>query len=428
MTAIAHLGLKSQLHLRLRSVADWQCVIAVLYIAAAAMPALYMAPALLVLMLLLAFVQLINLQSVTCGPKYQVPALMWILGLVLSALVSGVPLDELFTYGAVRYDANVFYSLIPLFLLGAGRITLTQLDRWIGAIAVAASCAYLLSLQIGVELFESHNAAGGYFMVLLAFLTGRTLSDGLPGRRLALATALLALLASDSRGSIIAVVAATGWTLALRYRPRLVRALAVLATVLILAILVYFHWRWVDGGSIFLYDYSEFGTVSEELPLEAIVFSERPGTILHRLFFLYPMAFEMFLQSPWIGVGFTRFDDFPLHLVGWTGLVVFNHSEVIQHTNLHAHNSYLHLAAETGVVGLWLLLRLLRAVFRSFRGSPQLSNAVSVVVGSLLFASMTEHRLTTPSQAAPVFILVGLFWACRRTGEGAVRATLPRHA
>jgi O-antigen ligase len=228
----------------------------------------------------------------------------------------------------------------------------------------------------------------------------------------AIAIGTLAVILTDSRGSIVAILAAVSFDWFGRRWPRLALGLLLVFIAGLLAGLVAAYLLWQDMGAPVVYDYSDFFSISDQLPTGAFALGERPGTILHRLLILYPMAFDLFLQSPLVGIGFTRFDDFPVQLTGIPGVVAFNTATPI-HSNLHAHNSFLHVAAENGIVGLVLLFLFIRAIYQAFK-SRDLHSPVAIVLGSLLFASLTEHRLTTPSQAAPAFIIVGLLWTCQR--------------
>ena len=395
------------------SISHWKNLLALGYIAVSAAPALYLPPVILVAMVGLAMLQCIYLESTHAAAPYVGPLLLLLGYAVASAMGSGVGLLQLFSYDAIRYDANIFYSTLPLILLGSGEMTLARLDKWIGNTAIVGTLAYIVCPLAGLDLFESHNAAGGFYMILLAYLVGRAVVDGLRDRFVPLLATMVALLLSDSRGSVVAVAVAVVLRLSRTRHPRVTLVAVAVIVGALLAGLAVCHQIWVDNGSIFLYDYSDFGSVADGLSFDEIALGERPGTILHRLFFLYPMAIDLFLQSPIFGVGFTRFDDFPVQIQGVAGVLAFNHGPV-QHTNLHAHNSYLHIAAETGIVGLCLLYRFLSGMFRTFKAHADLFAIVEVVLSSLMLASMTEHRLTTPSQAAPAFIIVALLWATVR--------------
>ena len=80
----------------------------------------------------------------------------------------------------------------------------------------------------------------------------------------------------------------------------------------------------------------------------------------------------------------------------------------------HAHNSYLHILAELGFLGLILIFCILCEVNSMIKKLP---NYERLLLTSCLFAmiisSFTEHRLTTPSQALPFYFLLSLFYGKR---------------
>lgn len=395
------------------SVSGVKNALALAYLAMSIAPSLYLPPVMLILMLMLAAIEVLFLKNPNAGAPYVRPVAALLCVMFLSALASGLGPADILSYEAIRYDSNIFYSTIPLFVLGTGTFELRRLDRWVRNVIVCGAFGYVAFPLVGFYPYESHNAAGGFFMVLLAYIVGRALVDGLSGRWIAIGVGALALLLTDSRGSIVAILAAVTYDWGSRRWPRLARCLLLAFAAILIAGLAAAYYVWQQMGAPVVYDYSEFFTVSDQLPANIMSLGERPGTILHRVFLLYPMALDMFLQSPLVGVGFTRFDDFPAQISGMPGIVAMNVVMPAIHSNLHAHNSFLHIAAENGLVGLAILYLFIRSIHRTF-SSRDLHSPVAMVIGSLLFASLTEHRLTTPSQAAPAFIIVGLLWACQR--------------
>jgi O-antigen ligase len=395
------------------SVSSVKNALALGYLATSVAPALYLPPVMLVLMLALAAIEVLFLKMPHARAPYVRPLTALLAVMFVSALASGLGPADILAYDAIRYDSNILYSAIPLFVLGSGDFNLRRLDRWIRNIVIWGAVAYVALPLVGFQPYESHNAAGGFFMVLLAYLVGRAIVAGFAGRWAAIAIGAIALVLTDSRGSIIAILAAVAYDWSSRRWPRLSRALLLAFVAVLICGLAAAYYVWQEMGAPIVYDYSEFSSVSDQLPTDMMSLGERPGTIMHRLFLLYPMAIDMFLQSPIVGIGFTRFDDFPVQISGIPGVLAMNTATPI-HSNLHAHNSFLHIAAENGIVGLALLFLTIRAIYRTF-ASRELYTPVAMILGSLLFASLTEHRLTTPSQAAPAFVIVGLLWACQRS-------------
>ena len=397
---------------------DLIIILSIAYIASSAAPALYLPPAVLgfIIIIYLIFIfsniHLLTADNAIEYPPYSKSLIILLIYLIANAGFSGLAVTEIFSYDAIRYDANIFYSVAPLLLVFYGAIRIEKLDAAMNIISIASAILYILSEYFGFIIFESHNAAGGYFMIQLAYHVGRINKIELNVRLLSIPLLLAALIISDSRGSILAITAALVGFYTYKNKIKLFKISFALGIIGITTGLALAYFTWKEMGEIYLYDYSDFGATTEEIQLDTTGFGERPGTFIHRILFLYPMAIDMFLQSPIFGIGFTRFDDYPVN-IGTGSIFNFNNTEHIQHSNFHAHNSYLHFLAETGIIGFALLLNFVKSIFKSFKDHEETSAPALLIMATLLFASLSEHRLTTPSQAAPAFILIALLWVCK---------------
>lgn len=397
-----------------------QLVLALVFVAASAMPSLYLPPIVLSILTYSLFLQvtifILSRQfDYFVFPKYSLYALLILVYCIFNAMLTGLGFAELFQYDAIRYDANIFYSFLPFFLFTRTKIREIDVDRWVLVISLLSPIAYITAEILNFPLFESHNAAGGYFMILLAYISARIVLSGFKGWRLSLIVLVLGLIMSDSRGSIAAVIIIFLIHKVFILFPRITKLIFFLGVIGGVGILSYAYSIWQSNGELFLYDYSQFGSSTEGLDFEAFLIGDRPGTVLHRLFYLYPMAIDMFLHSPILGVGFTRFDDFPIQYENVMNIFTMNVTDSVLHTNFHAHNSYLHILSELGILGFVLFVLLIREIFRAFRHDKWAGVPVQFMLGALLIASLTEHRLTTPSQAAPVFVMIGLLWVCSKS-------------
>lgn len=125
--------------------------------------------------------------------------------------------------------------------------------------------------------------------------------------------------------------------------------------------------------------------------------------------FLWSYSLDLFAKSPLVGVGFGRFNDPHRDFSGiehvfylaTTGDVTLSEQNDIQKNVLltpgNAHNSYLHLLAETGLLGLGLLLYLWRAMYRALDVDPV---ATEVLM-------LPEQAMLRACQGLLVFALVG---------------------
>lgn len=125
-------------------------------------------------------------------------------------------------------------------------------------------------------------------------------------------------------------------------------------------------------------------------------------------------AWNMFSEHPWLGVGFGNYPAvYPAYAISiWTDPLG------------HAHNYYLNVAAEAGIVGLAAYLLVLGAAFiqtwKVFRRSSGLIRAVAAgTLGTLVY--LCVHNLVDNLYVHGLNILLamllGIVWALRRTQE-----------
>lgn len=385
-------------------------------------PIFYLPPVVFLLLILLTIIfaykyfqndKLIELSV----PKFSLIVLFFLFYLLFSAALSGLNLFDVLNYDAIRYDSNVFYSFLPFFIILKTNLNLEKLDKKMVFITFAGGFFYLFLGFCGVDTFESHNAAGGYFMVLLSFFIARHFNE--KTHTLPILFLGYLLIETNSRGSILAVLLSSLALFAKYKKPTLYRFSLLLFLFLIIIVGYYIYINWIENGSILIMDYSSFSKYS--LTEQEDNF-EREGTFYHRVFYLFPLAIDYFLKSPFLGVGFGRFDDFPSDLFQLIPFVTLNVTSNVMHTNLHSHNSFLNILAETGLFGFTLICVVFKSIFKSFENNGSISNIVYMLILTLLFASLSEHRLTTPSQAAPVFILIMLLF---RINKSPVKVSTP---
>ena len=151
--------------------------------------------------------------------------------------------------------------------------------------------------------------------------------------------------------------------------------------------------------------------------------------------FLWKYAFNLFRNSPLLGIGFGRFNDADLQFSGIPGLLNFatdgyrfigsgiewDDGQLMVSTG-NAHNSYFHLLAELGLVGFGLVMLLWWQMYKWAKPLPVMPDdqlAESYCAGcraaivSLLTASLFGHALGAPSAGVLITPLVGAWIAHR---------------
>jgi hypothetical protein len=119
-------------------------------------------------------------------------------------------------------------------------------------------------------------------------------------------------------------------------------------------------------------------------------------------------ACEMFWKSPWLGIGLGNYGN---------AYLAFRPGELVYYL---AHNAWIEYAAETGVVGLALLIGAIawsgRTMVCAWSGRTSSSRRIVRLglIGSLLFAAMygvVDHGIQVPGNACLCAVIVGVLLA-----------------
>lgn len=328
-----------------------------------------------------------------------------------------------------RRDGNFFVTFLPLLILVRQRrwFNTGKVVRLFIYFATAINLLCMLVPRLGFNpnhfifiegatvnhfLFVAHNAAGGFIAVLLGlnigfFLAGK--SDRTKKRMLICCLInLAALVDSGSRGTWIAFAIAIALFLIMKrdlserkYRipyDQMIFLLVLVTMVLLITIV----------SDEKLYDFV----------LSIFHITKRTFTISIRLSELWPKAIRMFFSSPLIGTGYGSFNDEPENLfVIVKGLLALNQPTEYIFNSSHAHNTFLHVLAETGIVGLFFLIFLLHRIWNSIMRINNKPLRYGLYIGLCVnvFSSFTEHRLFTPSQMIPFVLVLGMILSEERS-------------
>jgi hypothetical protein len=240
------------------------------------------------------------------------------------------------------------------------------------------------------SFLEHYNGLAGYMNLVIPFCIAFAMRGGSSAlRRLGqwcFALASLALLLTQSRGGLLAYVAilvVSACFFAPDRKSRMRRIAMVLVACLLAGIV---------AGMFFerLTEIDDFTTVSRLA--------------------IWGGAFTVFARSPIMGTGFGNLRMLMGGLLslpdGWTG---------------DAHNLYLELLAETGIVGFMafaiLIIVAMRSALKQYRGSQdQFSKLIgfaifAAFVGVLIHGTVDYIFHTTPQVAALLFLVLGILTA-----------------
>ncbi len=311
-------------------------------------------------------------------------------------------------YDFYRYDGNFILSFAPLLVLPLIR-TRWDASAILPAFLLAATAINVAteaikaaaSMNLATGLFVATNAFGGFLMFTnaIAFVWWRQ-NRTLTALAIFLANLLL-MAASYSRGSMLGLAAGLLCYWFIERRQGHFVALMIGGIVAIeIGILCYTYPIYLQTRNVMtvIAQYSD---------------SEKGENIAWRAFENWPRGLYAFFHSPLLGAGFGSVNDMPLTFDKDFALFQFNRGPHI-YSSAHAHNTYIHILGEQGVLGLLIFLGLWRAVYRFIRDHhdlPLVRAVLMISFWSLTFASFTEHRIPTPSNTFPFTLTLLLYFA-----------------
>lgn len=401
--SVTHLTWKGDLKLR-----ELTALMLLLACFASATSKLPVSPPFVGLALILALIQ--YSKGSIAAPSYTQWCAIYFVFITGSMLLSGIPASVFLNFDLYRYDGNVYVSFLPFLIAPA--VVDHRLPPRVSLVLLVLGAGTFVSLVEIIHpgaLFKSHNALGGFISVVL-MINLFMLRNPLMWIPLVCNIGVLAL--SDSRGSILGALASAGVILLYTRGWKKTAIAGIFAAILGSLALAGFGYRvWVSMGKPVIMNITYFsqgeklakGIDTGAVTVSSVAkFGGRGATIAHRIFFIWPAAVDDFLASPLVGVGFTRFDDRPQKLEGIHGVLMINRSSHILHTNLHAHNSYLQVLSETGLLGMALVTGLIVSLWISADSlKPRYRDIVRAILVYILMSSCTEQRLTTPAQMIP---------------------------
>jgi len=366
-------------------------------------------------------------------------------------LVGSISPRDLLSPQFFNGDGRILIGYSPLLLFGAAAIQWSNVDLLVKTlfhIALAALFFFAVWFVTGasflsegmagnyVGFMTSHTGGGTFFGALAVFLI---LFGHLAKNRIIQITGwlmLIPMLAASSRSSILAFLAVSGWYIVKMRNPRVIAGGALALILVTASIPVLFPHTW--NRTLVLFDPALVTSLVEQIEaseeFEPTIRSENEDrdwnlvgpqhNVLARVMF-WSYAVRRFIQSPIFGIGFGRYNDGSLELSGIDGFVYMAFGGQKRLGAGSAHNSYLHILCESGLLGLALLLWLWSSIyFRLQAGSREFQNwrdmhALMVASQGLvvfgLFAALAGHALAAPSLMLMIATVVGVALAAQRS-------------
>jgi O-antigen ligase len=348
--------------------------------------------------------------------------------LIFSYFFSGQYFSDFFSYSFLRTDGNFFFCYILFFTLAVPFFDYRKLIDYyfkliffvfsvfalIGIIElITGYSSYMLQgstdrgmMFMGLNM--AHNATGSVYALVSIFALIFLLEE--KAKKIKFIYSLIFLLCitglylAKSMGSYIAFAAAAVLVLWMYFKS----ARKFFITISILAV-----------GSI---PVLWFTHIFERL-LKIFQLKGTAGERAH----LWEKAWDLFSKSPLVGIGFGRYNDiisvYNEKLAGRYGtLAVFLHPRFYYGFD-HAHNSYLQFLAETGIMGLGLLIFFwclcFYIIYKALNSCKDRQSRMSFMAGLatvvvLFFLSLTENYFSATTVMIPssmiVSLCIGLAW------------------
>jgi O-antigen ligase len=363
----------------------------------------------------------------------------------LSGLASsGFVIRDLFSKDFFGGEGRAFISYIPFlfFLLTNARARdVRALYKTLIFLAQISLLLFFIWKFTGSEIlsvgkaanfggfFTSHTGSGTFFGFTSLILVVYGIHSGDKKAVLWGGLALLPLIGSASREALLAFLAASIWYLLKARHWRAIAGVLVVTAVLVAIMPLASPHTWQRTVGLFAHDLvrniaitierGEWQPGHEEIELEG----SQQNVLLRILYWKY--AIERFSESPLLGIGFGRFDDPDPRFSGIKGLIyVATDGERIYSSAGGAHNSFLQMLSEVGLVGLLLLLwlwlalysrmRLAASRYRNWKHVSAFFISAQAGVVFCLTAALTGHALAAPSLMLPALTVLGTALAYQR--------------
>ena len=390
----------------------------------------------IIIVIFLGLIFFLNSRKIT---SYHYPVLLVLtliyIYFIISYFFSGQYLSNFFSYNFLRKDGNFFFCYILFFALAIPFFDYKKVTNYyfkflffvfsvFSAIGIIEFLIGYSVLMIGEDttagkmfmgLNIAHNATGSVYALVSIFALIFFLEEKVKKVKILYSIVFLlctaGLFLSKSRGSYLAFFGAAIFVLWMHFKS--IKKFFLTLSVLIV---IFIPVLWVTHAfERFIQIFQTEGTAAVRLEL-------------------WKKAWNLFSKSPVFGVGFGRFNDIRSvlyeNLVGREGvLAVFLHPRFYFDFS-HAHNSYLQFLAETGVIGLGLLLFFwclcFQTIFKALKLAKDnyskkvfLAGLASIVV--LFILSFTENYFSATTimvcASMIVSLCIGLAWQESRLGD-----------
>ncbi len=331
-------------------------------------------------------------------------------------------------------------ALCGLWLLGYGHLFQAEED---------AETGELVPATYFIGLLTSHTGAGAFWATVAAFLLAYSLRAQDRLLQVLAVLAVLLTLGTGGRAATLGLLAVLSWLVLTGdlLKPRILKVVLPAAvpiaagTWIIAAFVPEVSERMTELLSARTFSALLASVDEPTLHEPAGHFYSGANLEHHNLvirLFLWKYALFLFWKSPLVGIGFGRFNDTYLEFSGvpqlanlavdgerYFGSTIRWEQDQLMTSTGNAHNSYLHMLAETGFLGLalfmalWLMLywycqpRRGRPVTAADRFEAAYCQGCRAMIVCLAVTALAGHALAAPSGGILLTTMVGAWIAYR---------------
>jgi len=335
----------------------------------------------------------------------------WTLQYYIVTLTSLLIYDPsaLTNFSFYRYDGNIIVTFLPLLFLPLVPCVNGSIERKIKIFIVfsaiisffVAMYQYLNNDHI-TGLFISVNAFGGFLMTIIALNVSWLIHTKHRSKVLVLLIfCLISIWLTMSRGSLLGILLGLISLWAIRSNLKSFIAISLLSIVIVQSLIIGLNYH----------NYLKYKEDSYSIAVQSAE-SGKEANILIRVYENWPRGFYLFSHSPIFGTGFGSANDVP-HILSEGNFFQLNSNHERIYNSAHAHHTYLHILGEQGLIGFVIFISILISIYRYIinnNASPFLKDTLLIIFFSLIFASFTEHRLPSPSNAFPFIIIFSIYF------------------
>lgn len=360
-------------------------------------------------------------------------ASVWCLLFLVYTLISGILFGGLTSIKNASFmtwignEGRVFLYYWPaLFVLEAACPSDRGVTRVMRGLTLIVFLNTLLSSATGFSTFGTHHAAGAFAAMLVIYQVFRYGKTRDLGDLMFLSLALVSLLGSNSRTALLAVLVSIFFVSVSFRRIKQLVALVLVAPLGLIAMAFVFPYqfeRLQDAANV-----DTFQAVQDNFslayrsnsPIEVGKAWELSETIslngnanLAIRGYLFGRTFGEFSRSPIVGIGFGRINDIGRSFSGTAGVFhPVTDATFASPTDQTAHNSYLQVLTELGLLGTLPLLALYTTLWRRLRSArkraPEWSKTGRASVICVCLMALTQHSFGAPIYGLSLFLLAVL--------------------